>query len=124
MTRPMAARPSSNVVLLPFAQHDLTRAAACESVAGCCPRRQHLDNVLLSPAPHGREHIDQSPPEIRQRVSDGGRPWARQAGPRPAPVRYTLTDLGWTLVDVLSAVRSWAEEHIVEVLAARAATRD
>jgi len=51
-------------------------------------------------------------------------PGARMSGPRPAPVRYALTDLGWTLVDVLSAVRSWAEEHIVEVLAARAATRD
>ena len=37
----------------------------------------------------------------------------------PVTVEYALTPLGETLVPVLAAIRDWAEDHIVDVLAAR-----
>jgi DNA-binding HxlR family transcriptional regulator len=39
----------------------------------------------------------------------------------PVTVQYSLTPLGQTLVGPVSAIREWAERHIDEVLAARAA---
>ncbi|GAB3876398.1 winged helix-turn-helix transcriptional regulator [Kibdelosporangium lantanae] len=37
----------------------------------------------------------------------------------PLRVDYELTDLGRTLVPVLAAVKTWAETHIGEIMAAR-----
>jgi len=37
----------------------------------------------------------------------------------PMTVEYSLTQLGETLVPVLSAVRDWAEQHVGVILAAR-----
>jgi hypothetical protein len=39
----------------------------------------------------------------------------------PVTVEYSLTPLGETLIAPLAAIRAWAEGHIGEVLAARAA---
>jgi len=38
----------------------------------------------------------------------------------PVTVEYALTDLGETLVPVLAAIRDWAEDHVGEILVARA----
>lgn len=38
----------------------------------------------------------------------------------PVTVEYSLTPLGRTLTEPLAAIRDWAEEHIEQVLAARA----
>lgn len=38
----------------------------------------------------------------------------------PVTVEYSLTPLGRTLTEPLAAIRDWAEQHIEEVLAARA----
>jgi len=40
----------------------------------------------------------------------------------PPHVEYALTDLGRSLLAPLRAVRRWAEEHVPDVLAARAAS--
>lgn len=42
----------------------------------------------------------------------------------PPRVEYSLTDLGRTLVDAVSALDVWAREHIGAVIAARAAYDD
>lgn len=45
---------------------------------------------------------------------------ARQVFPEVPPrVEYSLTELGQTLIEPLEALRTWAESHIEEVLAAR-----
>lgn len=42
----------------------------------------------------------------------------------PPHVEYELTELGYSLLVPLRAVRAWAEEHVPEVLAARAKVAD
>jgi len=37
----------------------------------------------------------------------------------PLRVDYELTQLGWTLVPVMAAVKKWSETHIQEIMAAR-----
>ncbi|HWT92031.1 MAG TPA: winged helix-turn-helix transcriptional regulator [Solirubrobacteraceae bacterium] len=39
----------------------------------------------------------------------------------PPCVEYSLTPLGLTLIEPLTAVREWTEQHLPEVLAAREA---
>ncbi len=38
----------------------------------------------------------------------------------PPRVEYTLTDLGRELITPIGVIRAWAEQHMVQVLAARA----
>jgi DNA-binding HxlR family transcriptional regulator len=42
----------------------------------------------------------------------------------PPRVEYTLTPLGHNASDLLEAMRRWAEQHMAEILAARAAYQD
>lgn len=42
---------------------------------------------------------------------------------QPPRVEYGLTDLGWSLLIPLRAVREWAETHVPEILEARERTQ-
>ncbi len=103
-----------------------------------CPTRQALDLIanrwtalvvgLLAERPHRfgelRRKIDGiSQKMLTQRLRSlerDGLVSRRAEATVPVTVEYSLTPLGETLVGPLSAIRDWAEEHIEEVLVARA----
>jgi DNA-binding HxlR family transcriptional regulator len=103
-----------------------------------CPTRKALDRIadkwsaliigLLAERPHRFGELRRKIDGISQKMLtqtlrslefDGL--VSRRAFPTvPVTVEYSLTPLGETLVAPLAAIRDWAEEHIEEVLAARA----
>lgn len=104
-----------------------------------CPTRKALNRIadkwvalivfLLAERPHRfgelRRRIDGISQKmltqtLRNLAQDGL--VSRQAfATVPVTVEYSLTPLGRTLIEPLSAIRDWAEAHIEEVLAARQA---
>ena len=105
--------------------------------AAMCPTRQALDRIadkctalivgLLGQRPHrfsellrGVEGVSQKmlTQTLRSLEMDGL--VRRHVKPTvPVSVEYSLTATGRTLTEPLEAIRSWAEHHIEEVLAAR-----
>ena len=105
--------------------------------AAGCPTRQALDRIadkwtalvvgLLAERPHRFGELRRAVDGISQKMltqtlrsleRDGL--VDRRAYPTvPVTVEYSLTPLGLTLTEPLAAIRTWAEEHIEAVLAAR-----
>lgn len=105
--------------------------------AADCPTRQALDRIadkwtalivgLLAERPHRFGELRRRIGGISQKMltqtlrsleRDGL--VNRRAEPTvPVTVEYSLTPLGRTLVEPLAAIRTWAEDHIQGVLAAR-----
>jgi len=109
--------------------------------AELCPTRQALDRIagkwtalivgLLAERPHRFGELQRRIEGISHKVlsqalrsleSDGLVNREVLAG-KPAPVEYSLTALGGTLVEPLASIRAWAETHIEEVLRARASAK-
>ena len=104
-----------------------------------CPTRRALDRIadkwaaliviLLAERPHRfgelRRRIDgisqKMLTQTLRNLEQDGLVSRRAFATVPVTVEYSLTPLGQTLVGPVSAIREWAEQHIDEVLAARAA---
>jgi DNA-binding HxlR family transcriptional regulator len=103
-----------------------------------CPTRQALDRIadkwtalivgLLAERPHRFGELQRSIEGISHKVLTSslrslerdGLVARRVLEGKPAPVEYSLTAVGETLIEPLAAIRSWAEMHIEEILRARA----
>ena len=57
--------------------------------------------------------------ETLQAMESDGLLDRRDLGGNPPHVEYALTDLGYSLLVPLRAVREWAEAHVPDILAAR-----
>ena len=106
--------------------------------AAMCPTRQALDRIadkwtalivgLLGQRPHRFSELLRAVEGVSQKMltqtlrsleMDGL--VRRHVRPTvPVSVEYSLTATGRTLTEPLEAIRTWAERHIEEVLAARA----
>ena len=105
-----------------------------------CPTRQALDRIadkwtalivgLLADRPHrfgelrrGIEGISHKVlTQVLRSLERDGLVARRVLDGVPAPVEYSLTASGATLIEPLAAIRKWAETHIEEILAARSST--
>jgi DNA-binding HxlR family transcriptional regulator len=103
-----------------------------------CPTRQALDRIadkwsaliigLLAERPHRFGELRRKIGGISQKMltqtlrslQSDGLVSRRAIATVPVTVEYSLTPLGETLVAPLASIRDWAEEHIEDILAARA----
>jgi DNA-binding HxlR family transcriptional regulator len=103
-----------------------------------CPTRQALDRIadkwtalivgLLARRPHRFGDLQRNIEGISHKVLTSslrslerdGLVARRVLEGKPAPVEYSLTAVGETLIEPLAAIRTWAETHIEEILQARA----
>jgi DNA-binding HxlR family transcriptional regulator len=107
--------------------------------AANCPTRQALDRIadkwtalivgMLAERPHRFSELLRAVEGVSQKMlTQTLRSLERDGLVRrvvkptvPVTVEYSLTATGRTLAEPLEAIRAWAEHHIEEVLAARAA---
>ena len=110
--------------------------------AAMCPTRQALDRIadkwtvliigLLAKRPHRFGELRRAIDGISQKMLTqtlrslelDGLVNRRVKPTVPVTVEYSLTATGRTLTRPLEAIRSWAEQHIDAVLAARSRNRD
>ena len=106
--------------------------------AAMCPTRQALDRIadkwtalivgLLGQPPHRFSELLRAVEGVSQKMLTqtlrslemDGLVHRHVRATVPVSVEYSLTATGRTLTEPLEAIRSWAERHIEEVLAARA----
>ncbi|MFG2867293.1 winged helix-turn-helix transcriptional regulator [Streptomyces sp. NPDC048338] len=120
------------------AQRRAEASTAYDAYLARCPARQLLDRIAdkwvslvvnaLADGPRRYSHLQRTLASVSQKMltqtlrhleRDGL--VSRTVIPAvPVRVEYELTPLGRSLLPVMCAIKGWAEEHMDEVLAARA----
>lgn len=114
---------------------------AYDVMAATCPSRTVLHRIgarwtvfVVNALEHGPQRFTQLKATIQgvtpkvltetlRTLEEDGLVTRRVYDEQPPRVEYELTDLGRSLLDPLRAVRRWAEEHVPQIEAARAAYR-
>ncbi|AZM92778.1 helix-turn-helix domain-containing protein [Streptomyces sp. W1SF4] len=120
------------------AQHRAERGVAYDAYLAQCPARQLLDRIAdkwVSLAVNALADGPQRYSDLRRRLASVSQKMLTQTLRHlerdglvsrtvipavPVRVEYELTELGRSLLPVMSAIKDWAEEHMDEVRAARA----